>query len=186
MKKRIGIFSGTFDPVHEGHLAFASEAISTAGLDELLVIVEHTPLGKTPHATINDRLAMTQSAFSNVPNVTVRPSTSGSTRFSDISELAQTNEIFLLLGSDVAARVHAWHDIAKWSSDVAIIVGIRGATTESDMLRSLNQCQFKQVLIVISSHRSVTSSGSRDGRDALHSTIVDYANKHRLYGRPLL
>ena len=47
MKKvlRIGIFGGTFNPIHQGHLAIAEEVLKTVGLDWVLLI----PAGRPPH-----------------------------------------------------------------------------------------------------------------------------------------
>jgi len=45
--KRIGIFGGTFDPIHYGHISVAEHALRQAGLDELWFVVSpHNPLKK--------------------------------------------------------------------------------------------------------------------------------------------
>jgi nicotinate-nucleotide adenylyltransferase len=44
---RIGVYSGTFDPAHSGHLAFATAAVDECGLDLLYMLVEENPWRKS-------------------------------------------------------------------------------------------------------------------------------------------
>jgi nicotinate-nucleotide adenylyltransferase len=44
----IGIYAGTFDPVHDGHIAFAKAAISKANLDKVVIVAEKEPYRKKP------------------------------------------------------------------------------------------------------------------------------------------
>lgn len=65
----IGIFGGSFDPVHYGHLAVAEGALRECGLDEVwLMVSPQNPLKKgTIHASENDRLAMVRMAVEELP-----------------------------------------------------------------------------------------------------------------------
>ena len=47
-RKSVGIYSGTFDPVHTGHVAFALEAAQVANLQKVVFLPEETPREKTP------------------------------------------------------------------------------------------------------------------------------------------
>ena len=72
-KKRIGIFGGTFDPPHLGHLILAAEAQFSLGLDQLLFVLTPDPPHKqgrliTPAA---DRLAMVEAALADNPSFTL-------------------------------------------------------------------------------------------------------------------
>jgi len=66
---KIGIFGGTFDPIHNGHVRAASEFLKQAALDRLYIIPDRIP----PHKSIGKgddpavRLAMTRLAFSESP-----------------------------------------------------------------------------------------------------------------------
>jgi len=62
---RIGIFGGTFDPIHVGHLAVASAAAHGLRLDQVLFVVAHQPWQKVGTRQITDsalRLAMVVAA----------------------------------------------------------------------------------------------------------------------------
>lgn len=67
----IGLFGGTFDPPHNGHLALAEDAIQHFGLERLVVL----PVGRAPHKAVDAdadvRLALTEAAFAERPKVEV-------------------------------------------------------------------------------------------------------------------
>lgn len=61
---RIGIFGGTFDPVHSAHLDIARAALSSAGLDKVYFVLAARPPHKrtATHASAEDRMAMVRAA----------------------------------------------------------------------------------------------------------------------------
>ncbi|MCI5167943.1 MAG: nicotinate-nicotinamide nucleotide adenylyltransferase, partial [Candidatus Electrothrix sp. GM3_4] len=64
-KKRIGLFGGTFDPVHNGHMAIARQAAEEARLDQVLFIpAADPPHKKTPGASYWHRVALLETALS--------------------------------------------------------------------------------------------------------------------------
>ena len=114
---RLGIFGGTFDPVHHGHLILARDALEQARLDAVLFI----PCAQSPHksgrprTTDAQRVAMLQLALK------------GETRFwlcrceldraapsyaidtaGEISEAFPRAALFWLIGADQLARLHEW------------------------------------------------------------------------------
>ena len=70
---RIGIFGGSFDPVHREHVHFVGAAIDCLRLDKVFVMPAHTPPHK-PYRVLSsdaDRLEMCRLAFSHLPEVIV-------------------------------------------------------------------------------------------------------------------
>ena len=70
---KLGIFGGSFDPVHNEHIRLAEAAIQTLGLDKLLVMPAYAPPHK-PWKTLapdEDRLEMCKLAFSSVEKAEV-------------------------------------------------------------------------------------------------------------------
>ncbi|QLF94239.1 nicotinate-nucleotide adenylyltransferase [Pseudomonas sp. ABC1] len=118
MGRRIGVFGGTFDPVHIGHLRGALEVAELAGLDELrLVPCARPPHRETPNSSAEDRLAMVQLAVADLPPLMVdarelereRPSYTVETLESLRQELADDDQLFLLLGWDAFCGLPGWH-----------------------------------------------------------------------------
>ncbi|MCI5130129.1 MAG: nicotinate-nicotinamide nucleotide adenylyltransferase, partial [Candidatus Electrothrix sp. EH2] len=66
--QRIGLFGGTFDPVHKGHLSIARQAAEEAGLDEVLFLpAADPPHKKAPGAAYQHRVAMLESVLGASP-----------------------------------------------------------------------------------------------------------------------
>ncbi len=69
MTRRLGIFGGTFDPIHYGHLAIAEEAREALGLERVLFVPAAIPPHKQgrPRSPVEDRIAMVAAAIADNP-----------------------------------------------------------------------------------------------------------------------
>ncbi|HWZ60749.1 MAG TPA: nicotinate-nucleotide adenylyltransferase [Gemmatimonadaceae bacterium] len=123
---RLGIFGGTFDPPHVGHLLVASDAIDALALDRLVFIpTAIQPLKTGPRAIVapaSDRLAMTVLLAGDDPRLAadaVEIDRGGlSYTIDTLSTLAQrspADERFLLLGAD------AWETFPRWREPEAVM-----------------------------------------------------------------
>lgn len=117
MPKRIGLFGGTFDPPHIGHLILAGEAISQFQLDQLLWVLTPDPPHKqdNPITPLAHRLPMLQSMIAHNPAFELsrleidRPGphyTVDTVRLLAAQEADA--EIFLLIGEDSLADLPTW------------------------------------------------------------------------------
>jgi nicotinate-nucleotide adenylyltransferase len=134
--RRIGILGGTFDPPHVAHLVVAIEARDALGLDEVLLVVAGEPwqkVGTRPITPARDRLAMVEAAVRGVEGLRasdVEVVRSGPSYMVDtLAELSAAEpgaELFLVLGSDVAAGLDTWHE--PWRlEDLATLVVVARA-----------------------------------------------------------
>jgi nicotinate-nucleotide adenylyltransferase len=114
---RIGVFGGTFDPIHVGHLVAAVNARHAMRLDRVILVVANVPWQKDdrPVSPAEDRLAVVEAAVGDVPGLEASrmeidrggPSYTADT----IEELAKTypgSELFLIVGWDVAGELATW------------------------------------------------------------------------------
>ena len=112
---KVGIYPGAFDPIHEGHVAFAEACIRQYGLDKVFFLPEPRPRHKQAVKAFEHRQRMVQIAIDSNPkfgliiveqqNFTVHETwPSVTARFADAS-------LFMLLGSDVAHRLATWPNI---------------------------------------------------------------------------
>ncbi|HSX00592.1 MAG TPA: adenylyltransferase/cytidyltransferase family protein, partial [Patescibacteria group bacterium] len=65
MKQTIGIYSGTFDPIHVGHIAFAKEVARELTLDTVIFLPEQRPRGKQRVTDIHHRVELIKQSIQN-------------------------------------------------------------------------------------------------------------------------
>ena len=113
--ERLGILGGTFDPVHVAHLLAALEARHQLALDRVLVVVAGDPWQKRDDvvAAADDRYAMVAAALEGVDGLEpsrIEIDRDGPTYTADtLHALARDDRaLFLVVGSDVAARLDTW------------------------------------------------------------------------------
>lgn len=115
---RLGIFGGTFDPIHLGHLAIAEEARVRLGLRRVLFVPAASPPHKGGEAVAGaaDRLAMVREAVAGNPAFAAddlelrRPGPSYTVdTVEQLAALHPGAELFYLLGSDSVVQLHTWH-----------------------------------------------------------------------------
>lgn len=127
---RVGIFGGSFDPPHTGHLLMATDAVEALGLDYLQVVPAGIQPLKTPGRTPADhRLAMTRLCFQGVPRVEVDPIEiqRGGLSFSVDTVEAYRRQwpdavLHFLLGEDAVAGLTAWREPRRLLSLVTLVV----------------------------------------------------------------
>ena len=114
----IGLLGGTFNPVHDGHLAIARDAIRLFGFDELWFVPAATPPHKPPPhgATDADRLAMLELAIEGDPALRVcpiefsLPPPSYTLRtVQALRGLHPDVRFSFVIGSDSLLQLHTWH-----------------------------------------------------------------------------
>lgn len=198
--ERIGLFGGTFDPIHIGHLILAEEARFQLGLDRVYL----APVGDPPHkpaqglTPIAHRLLMVELATADMPGLGVsridvdRPGphyTNDTVRLLR-QEVGLTTELYFLMGMDSLRDLPQWHephwlirqctlvvltrhDIAlDWAKLEAALPGLRERVVLLDMPE-----------LEIASH--TLRERIRLGAPICHQVprlVEAYIAKHKLYG----
>jgi nicotinate-nucleotide adenylyltransferase len=131
--ERIGVFGGTFDPVHVGHVVAAADARWALHLDLVLLVVAGDPWQKRGQvgAPAEDRLALARAAVELVDGVeasSVEVDRAGPSVTADtLEELAAPGrEFFLMLGADAVANMPTWRRLDE-TRDLATIVVVERA-----------------------------------------------------------
>lgn len=137
---RIGIFGGTFDPVHVGHLVAALEARQALHLDRVLLVVANDPWQKSRRRSVTpaeDRFAVVAAAVEGVDGLEasrLEIDRGGKSYSADtVHELAQANpgaELHLVVGADVAAELGTWRRVEELVGAVTLVVVQRGGVRE--------------------------------------------------------
>jgi nicotinate-nucleotide adenylyltransferase len=198
---RIGIFGGTFNPPHIGHVLSAMTAANQLDLDILLIVPTGVPPHKplpagTPSADI--RLFVTIIAFWNVDrtvvsNIEVKnplPSYTVDTVIK-IKQLYPDSELFLLVGTDMFLTLETWKDYERLLSMVTPAVFFRGSEDReriksySNTLKERYSVTSKTVIntaVQISSSKLREMLTKREGVRYIADTNYSYIIKNRLYG----
>lgn len=130
--ERLGVFGGTFDPPHVGHLVAAMNVGFELGLDRVLFVVANVPWQKVGRRAVTDarhRLEMVRLAVADVDGLeasSLEIDRGGDSLTADtLAELrsqAASRELFLLLGSDAAAGLSTWRRVDEVRRGATIVV----------------------------------------------------------------
>lgn len=132
--KKLGIFGGTFDPIHNGHLRVIVELLTRKIVDKIILIPAGDPLlrKQPPVADGSTRFEMCKLAIQDLPNgikdqVTVSDieiNRAGPTYAIDtVKELAKSgDELFWIIGSDAYEKIDKWHRADELREQVSFIV----------------------------------------------------------------
>jgi nicotinate-nucleotide adenylyltransferase len=132
---RIGLFGGTFNPIHRGHLWAASEVKKSFKLDQISLIPAALPPHKTCGAVAkaDDRLEMIRLSIADFPGITVSavelnrpgPSYTIDTVRHFKKMLADDSQIFLIMGLDAFLEIDTWKSYTELLKQIAFIVMAR-------------------------------------------------------------
>ena len=137
--KKIGIYGGTFDPIHHGHLILARQACEEIGLDRVIFIpAALSPFKKSAHASAEQRLAMVcaaidgQNYFSADDCELKRPPPSYSIdTVEQIREREPKADLFWLIGADNVHDLSKWRRFKELDQLVQFVVLDRGCSEEA-------------------------------------------------------
>jgi nicotinate-nucleotide adenylyltransferase len=138
---RIGVYGGTFDPVHLGHVVPVEETRTRLGLDRILYVPAHHPPHKpaSPSASAHHRFAMLALALEPYPSLLLSDFevVRGGTTYTietlrHLRAQREDAEILLVLGSDSLAQIETWRSFRELLSEFRLaVVGREGYTREA-------------------------------------------------------
>ena len=145
---RVGLFGGTFNPIHFGHLRTALETLEGFGLDQIRFIPAADPphKDKTDLADESDRLAMLTQAIENNPLFSVsdielrRPGRSYTidTVRQFTREKLPSTQCFLIIGLDAFMDISTWKEYKEILKNIPLIVMSRPDENEPFMNRNFS------------------------------------------------
>ncbi|MEO7327876.1 MAG: nicotinate (nicotinamide) nucleotide adenylyltransferase [Minicystis sp.] len=196
-RKRVAVFGGSFNPPHVAHLLAAVYALSTAPIDEVLVVpVYRHPFSKSL-LDFDHRLTMCRLALAWVPRVTVsaveRELGGESLTLRLVEHLAEEHadwSLRLLIGADVLADLPKWHRFDR-IAEVAppLVLGRVGVVPPPDAGLAIGRAgaipmpSFPALPRVSSTEiRASVAAGQIEAvRDRLPAAVLAYILEHGLY-----
>lgn len=169
---RIGIYGGTFNPIHIGHLICAQEVQTTLGLDRVLVvpagIPPHKPMANDPGS--NHRLAMVRLATADDPRLecsSVEVDREGPSYTAVTLEILAADypedELTLIVGGDAAHSLPQWHSPSEILSRARLAVVNRAGFTPEAVTEQIEKIgDTEQVDFIVMPEIAVSSSAIRE------------------------
>ena len=198
--ERIGIYGGTFNPPHIGHLEAAKQAVSNLELDRLLMV----PAGVAPHKvlppnspTAMQRLDMLRIAAADCPQIEVSDvelcREGVSYTWQTIRALRQQHpeaELILIMGTDMFLSFRNWRNPEEIVKDASLAVFYRGDRDEHvavEAEKAYWEEKGIQVRLVQNEVINISSTQMRRllifrcAADFLPQGVLDYIREHYLY-----
>ena len=194
MARRIGLFGGTFDPVHMGHINVCITLMEKHALDHVFFI----PANKSPHkisektTAAEHRLRMLELAIEDIPNCSVldiEPSYTIDTvrEFRESAIVTASDLLFLLLGKDTALHFTEWKEVVALISLVQPLVAVK-QSLDSHLIQDqeIYQVIKKGITPILPFTISATTIRKRLHQGLycghlLHYRVLQYIQQHTLY-----
>ncbi len=195
---KIGIFGGSFNPIHNGHMNLALSVKDQLGLDRVIIM----PSGEAPHkssseyAPAEDRLSMCRLAAEEydgfeVSDYEIRRKGKSYTVYTaeHFKKIFPQDELFLLVGSDMLLSFESWFRYR----DILSLVSLAAVSREGNDAQKLyeaaeNLSEFGRVFVVKTGAVVISSSEIRnmiknngDFTCYLHEKVVKYIMLKKLY-----
>jgi nicotinate (nicotinamide) nucleotide adenylyltransferase len=193
--RRIGIFAGTFDPVHSGQIAFALIALEQAGLDQIYFMPERRPRHKKHVEHYGHRVAMIRQALALHPKLEVLETDDISftvhRTYRRLHSQFDGAQLVLLMGAEQLAKLPQWEGADRiWVDDTTeLVLGLRETSNESVVRAGLAMMPLaaEQVRLLPAPSPMVSDytvqRGLREHRyvPGLLSTVARYCSRQWLY-----
>jgi nicotinate-nucleotide adenylyltransferase len=192
-RRRIGVFGGTFDPVHVGHLIMAAETVERLRLDTLLFVPAHRPAHKRSRslAPARDRIAMIKIATRQAPRLAVSQieadgdQVNFTVRTLEVLARRERADYFFLMGQDSLEEFATWREPERILALVRLVVVPRG----EGELPLLPSAVRRRVVFIRPPRIGISSTEIRRRlrrgltvRYWLPDAVFTYVTRHGLYG----
>jgi len=176
---RLAILGGTFDPVHNAHLAMARAALDHLELDRILWI----PTGRPNYrqgaiASAEDRLAMLKLALAGEPRYRIdeRELAPGATGYTVDALKGFRDKLYFLMGADQYEKFGSWRDPEEIRKLAEVVVFARPGNT----VKGGKTIPFEPMNISGTGIRSRAKRGE-DLSGMVPAAVAEYIVRHRLY-----
>lgn len=187
---RIGLLGGTFDPIHQGHLALAQSALRQFKLDRLYFIptYQHPLEQKSSLASPQDRLEMVKLAIQKEPKFMISDcelkregiSYTADTLRAFHKQFPKPNQLFFITGGDWGKNLDQWKEIDAIFSLAHFVVASRPGFNLKDLPQSVEVLDFVPLDVSSTELRREIKEGKFPER-FLPSEVLTYIKKQQLY-----
>lgn len=190
---RVGVLSGTFDPVHKGHISFALQAIEVANLDQVVFVPEPKPRHKHDVTHLGHRIAMLEIALKAYPKLSVLQlpdkKFTPATTLPRLIQRYPGSQLIMLIGSDVLGHISVWPNVRPLLAKVGLVVAVRGEKDERHAFQLLANLPVEppESHVFVSNFKAVASRDIRaafkagKSPEGMLTAVKKYSVEHWLY-----
>jgi nicotinate-nucleotide adenylyltransferase len=188
--RRVCLFGGTFDPIHEAHLRIAQEALRVFSLDRVIFVPAANPPHKDPAGVTpyEDRIRLVEIACAPYPEFEVSRLEEGASQSYTVDtlrrfrqELSPSDELLFLIGSDAFEDLESWKD---WRDVVGmtdfIVVSRPGADYRVPANARVHRLDGLALPVSSSTIRARLAAG--EATPELPGQVRQFIEEHGLYG----
>lgn len=187
--RKIGLFPGTFDPIHDGHVAVGQAAMDQLDLDMILFLIEEQPWGDKHPVSLKHRRNMLKLAIKNLPNFALH--TEVEKHFTlqktlpKLERYFEDDELYFIFGADVFLHMNEeqWPNLEEIFKHY-IVVFERGVLTEKKISEHARNLGIATAIIPSSlPHHSSTDVRLETKNKAIwvSKSIAEYIEQNNLY-----
>ena len=191
-KKKIGVFGGTFDPVHKGHSKVVDAVKKEIRPDKIYVVPARNPWMKKDKkiASFKHRVEMLKIVFGKTENIEIMADEKEEeisytkTTLTKIEKKHPGSDLYLVLGEDVMTRLNEWKDIKEILKKVTVVCVKRGEQAGNDIARQfkeINQEARVFVLEKVNSSASSTEYKKNNKTSFISKDVLKYIYKNNVY-----
>jgi len=190
---RIGIYAGTFDPVHVGHITNALQTMTIATLDRLYFLPERRPRHKQGVEHFGHRVAMLRRALRPYNQFDILELTDVSFSVEHtlphLRQVFRDDELVFLFGSDVFPGLATWPKIERLLKDCELVISLRDQDDVEKVKSQIEALPWQpKAVTIFQSFAPNVSSGKiraalrrRTKTHGLLASVQRYSDRHWLY-----
>jgi nicotinate-nucleotide adenylyltransferase len=191
--RRVGIYAGTFDPIHGGHISFALQSLAAANLDVVYFVPERKPRDKRHIEHFAHRVAMIKRAIKPHKKFAILELVDGSFNIQrtlpKLYKHFPGDELVFLFGSDIIPGLASWPHADKLLTMHELVIGLRNQDSRPKLHALIEAWPYQpKAVTMFPSYAPRVSSGkvrealrSHQPAEGLLASVERYCDHNWLY-----
>lgn len=196
---KIGLYGGTFDPIHVGHLIVMENVFNFLDIDKIIILPSSNPPHKVNKQKTKAelRIEMVKRAIADNPRVEL---STYEARNDDVVYTHETleyfkksypeNEFYYIMGEDSFMTIDTWKNYEKILNDKLIVFTRSNTDSDSDLVKKVDQIKKdnKEIYLINNLNINISSTLIRglvkEGKSIKYlvtDEVIDFIGEHNLY-----